>query len=51
MAKISIPMSDAMEMYVAERLAACAYNNPSEYFRDLVRRDQEKREAQKSLAP
>jgi antitoxin ParD1/3/4 len=49
MAKISISMSDAMEKYVAERIATGDYNNTSEYFRDLVRRDQEKREAREKL--
>ncbi len=49
MAKISISMSDEMEQYVANRIAAGDYNNTSEYFRDLVRRDQEKREAEDEL--
>jgi antitoxin ParD1/3/4 len=49
MAKISISMSDQMEQYVSERVANGEYNNTSEYFRDLVRRDQEKREAREKL--
>jgi antitoxin ParD1/3/4 len=49
MAKISISMSDAMEAYVADRIESGEYNNTSEYFRDLVRRDQEKREAEDKL--
>jgi len=49
MAKISISMSDAMEEFVATRVASGEYNNTSEYFRDLVRRDQEKREARQKL--
>ncbi|MDP3492482.1 MAG: type II toxin-antitoxin system ParD family antitoxin [Hyphomonadaceae bacterium] len=49
MAKISISMSDAMEEFVATRVESGEYNNTSEYFRDLVRRDQEKREAEDKL--
>ncbi|MDZ4762668.1 MAG: type II toxin-antitoxin system ParD family antitoxin [Alphaproteobacteria bacterium] len=49
MAKISISMSDTMETYVSSRVASGDYNNTSEYFRDLVRRDQEKRAADDKL--
>lgn len=49
MAKISISMSDQMEKFVAKRVKSGEYNNTSEYFRDLVRRDQEKREAREKL--
>lgn len=49
MAKISISMSDKMEKYVAERVASGDFNNTSEYFRDLVRRDQEKKAAREKL--
>lgn len=49
MAKISISMSDQMEKFVAQRVKSGEYNNTSEYFRDLVRRDQEKREAREKL--
>jgi antitoxin ParD1/3/4 len=41
MAKISISMTDGMHDYVQARVKAGEYNNTSEYFRDLVRRDQE----------
>ncbi|WKL59000.1 type II toxin-antitoxin system ParD family antitoxin [Asticcacaulis sp. ZE23SCel15] len=41
MAKISISMTDGMNDYVQARVKAGEYNNTSEYFRDLVRRDQE----------
>lgn len=41
MAKISISMTDGMNDYVQSRVKAGEYNNTSEYFRDLVRRDQE----------
>lgn len=49
MAKISISMSDQMEKFVAKRVKSGEYNNTSEYFRDLVRRDQERREAREKL--
>jgi antitoxin ParD1/3/4 len=49
MAKISISMSDKMEKFVADRVKSGDFNNTSEYFRDLVRRDQEKREAEDKL--
>jgi antitoxin ParD1/3/4 len=49
MAKISISMSDTMERFVTERVESGDYNNTSEYFRDLVRRDQKKREAEDKL--
>jgi antitoxin ParD1/3/4 len=49
MAKISISMSDEMEKFVEERVGSGDYNNTSEYFRDLVRRDQEKRAAEDKL--
>jgi antitoxin ParD1/3/4 len=42
-------MSDKMEKFVAERVESGDFNNTSEYFRDLVRRDQEKREAEAKL--
>jgi antitoxin ParD1/3/4 len=44
MAKISISMTDTMEAFVHERIKEGDYNNVSEYFRDLVRRDQENRD-------
>jgi antitoxin ParD1/3/4 len=49
MAKISISMSDKMEKYVAKQVASGDFNNVSEYFRDLVRRDEAKREAEAEL--
>ncbi len=44
MAKISISMTDNMESYVHEQVQAGDFNNVSEYFRDLVRRDQENKD-------
>ena len=49
MAKISISMSDTMERFVTDRVESGDYNNTSEYFRDLVRKDQEKRAAEEEL--
>ena len=49
MAKISISMSDKMEKFVAKRVESGDFNNTSEYFRDLVRRDQEKKRAEAKL--
>lgn len=49
MAKISISMSDKMEKFVAKRVESGDFNNTSEYFRDLVRRDQEKKTAEAKL--
>ncbi len=42
MAKVTISMPDAMSAYVSKRIASGQYGNVSEYFRDLVRRDQER---------
>jgi len=49
MAKITISMPDAMSEYVASRVEAGQYGNVSEYFRDLVRREQERRAAEEEL--
>jgi antitoxin ParD1/3/4 len=49
MAKISISMSDKMEKYVADRVESGDFNNTSEYFRDLVRRDEDKQLAEAKL--
>lgn len=49
MAKISISMSDQMEKFVEQRVESGEYNNTSEYFRDLVRRDHARREANEKL--
>ena len=45
MAKITISMPDRMSDYVAGRIDTDQYGNVSEFFRDLVRRDQERRQA------
>lgn len=41
MVRKTIAMPDAMGAWVAGRIQRGQYNNESEYFRDLVRRDQE----------
>jgi antitoxin ParD1/3/4 len=45
MAKMTISMPDAMSEYVASRVETGQYGNVSEYFRDLVRREQDRQNA------
>ncbi|MCR9073595.1 MAG: type II toxin-antitoxin system ParD family antitoxin [Alphaproteobacteria bacterium] len=45
MSRLTISMPDQMNEWVEAQIAAGRYGNVSEYFRDLVRRDQERREA------
>jgi antitoxin ParD1/3/4 len=42
-------MPDAMEEYVAARVESGQYGNVSEYFRDLVRHEQERQKAEGEL--
>lgn len=42
MDKITITVPEAMTSYVKSRLVEGQYGNVSEFFRDLVRRDQER---------
>jgi antitoxin ParD1/3/4 len=49
MAKFSISMTDRMAQTVQRRVEQGDYNNVSEYFRDLVRRDKEKQAAEDRL--
>ena len=44
MIRKTIAISDDMDAWVCERIQSGQYNNESEYFRDLVRRDQERQE-------
>lgn len=37
----TITLSDQQDLWVKGRIASGAYTNDSEYFRDLIRRDQE----------
>ena len=43
MTRLTISMPDQMNAYVEGQIAQGRYGNVSEYFRDLVRRDQERR--------
>ena len=45
MRRLTISMPEQMNEWVESQIAAGRYGNVSEYFRDLVRRDQERREA------
>ncbi|MEP5730852.1 MAG: type II toxin-antitoxin system ParD family antitoxin [Sulfitobacter sp.] len=44
MSRLTISMPDQMNDWVEAQIATGRYGNVSEYFRDLVRRDQEKRD-------
>jgi antitoxin ParD1/3/4 len=44
MIRKTIAIPDDMGTWVYERIQSGQYNNESEYFRDLVRRDQERQE-------
>ncbi|MEM9422330.1 MAG: type II toxin-antitoxin system ParD family antitoxin [Pseudomonadota bacterium] len=48
MMRKTISMPDTMSEWITGRIARGQYNNESEYFRDLVRRDQEE-EQRKAL--
>lgn len=41
----TISMPDEMNDWIDSRIQSGQYNNDSEYFRDLVRRDQERQDA------
>ncbi len=45
MIRKTIAMPDEMGGWIEARIQSGQYNNDSEYFRDLVRRDQERQEA------
>lgn len=49
MAKMTISMPDAMSDYIASRVDTGQYGNVSEYFRDLVRREQQRQSAAEEL--
>ena len=42
MATLNISLTDEMRAYVEERISSGRYGNASEYFRDLVRGDQDR---------
>ena len=49
MQRKTITITDQMETWVKTQVDSGKYGNDSEYFRDLVRRDQERREAETNL--
>jgi len=49
LARKTISMPDDMDTWVEKRIQSGQYNNDSEYFRDLVRKDQEQQAAISSL--
>lgn len=44
MSRVTISMPDQMNSWVEAQISTGRYGNVSEYFRELVRRDQEQRE-------
>lgn len=49
MQRKTITITNQMESWVKSQVDSGKYGNDSEYFRDLVRRDQERREAENQL--
>lgn len=49
MMRKTITIPDAMEEWVKSQISSGRYGNDSEYFRDLIRRDQDKRSAEQDL--
>lgn len=49
MAKLTISIPDSMSAYVTARIEQGQYGNVSEFFRDLVRRDQERQRSTAKL--
>ncbi len=49
MIRKTISMPDEMGAWIEHRIKLGQYNNESEFFRDLVRRDQERRQAMDQL--
>lgn len=49
MQRKTITITEQMENWVKSQVETGKYGNDSEYFRDLVRRDQVRREAEKQL--
>ena len=47
--KKSITVTDRQERWIRTRIASGEYGNDSEYFRDLIRRDQERNERLRAL--
>jgi antitoxin ParD1/3/4 len=49
MMRKTITIPDAMDGWVKAQIESGRYGNDSEYFRDLIRRDQEKKQAEQEL--
>ncbi len=49
MMRKTITLPDAMEEWVKDQISSGRYANDSEYFRDLIRRDQDRRNAEAEL--
>ncbi|KYC40790.1 addiction module antitoxin [Scytonema hofmannii PCC 7110] len=49
MMRKTITIPDVMEEWVKAQIASGRYGNDSEYFRDLIRRDQDRRQAEQDL--
>ncbi len=49
MTRKTITISGQMEEWVKSQIESGRYGNDSEYFRDLIRRDQERRQAELDL--
>ncbi len=49
MMRKTITIPDAMDEWVKAQIASGRYGNDSEYFRDLIRRDQDRRRAEQEL--
>ena len=49
MMRKTITIPDAMEEWVKAQINSGRYGNDSEYFRDLIRRDQDRRSAEREL--
>lgn len=49
MQRKTITITDQMESWVKSQVDSGKYENDSEYFQDLLRRDQERREAETQL--
>lgn len=49
MTRKTITIPDAMERWIKAQIQSGRYGNDSEYFRDLIRRDQDRRQAEQAL--
>jgi antitoxin ParD1/3/4 len=49
MQRKTIPITDQMDSWVKSQVGSGKYENDSEYFQDLLRQDQERREAETQL--